>query len=302
MALRKYIPFALLGIINLIAAGYDVITAAAFADSSVHPTVYAFVRAVGATVMLVGFGIFKERQRPPHDRVYRLAREDVWIVIAAGVLALAGHMGLSAIALASVPPAIVGMFAPVVPAIALMISIALRLEPFNVREFNSWLKVTGAAVTLLGAISVAVVTVLQQEEGVDPTAHGKSGGSLTMGLIFLVLAKTCCASYPILQKVVLARYRSAVVTAWMYIFGSVSLLTSVIPLTTDAQFWQFNRASGLALLYAIVLASFVNYSLIAVANKRLNPVILTGAPSCCPFPSAVPTLSWRHSLDAFLRA
>jgi hypothetical protein len=37
---KKYSPLVGLLVINIIQAGYDVVTAAAFADSTVHPTVY----------------------------------------------------------------------------------------------------------------------------------------------------------------------------------------------------------------------------------------------------------------------
>jgi len=82
----------------------------------------------------------------------------------------------------------------------------------------------------------------------------------------------------IAQKRLLHSYRSAFVTGWMYIFGSIALLVSVLPLATSPHYWHLdNRQIGIALAFGILAASAVNYSLIAWTNKRLSPVILTAS-------------------------
>jgi len=155
----KYAPLFALVVINTIAALYDVLTSWGLRDSTVHPTVFAALRGTGSAVLLAGWGYWRERSRPAGDRMYVPKAEDVGLLIATGTLALCGHMGLSALALSMVAPALVGMFAPVAPAIAFVLALGLGMETFDRRSWSSWLKLVGAAVTLSGGITAAAVAM-----------------------------------------------------------------------------------------------------------------------------------------------
>jgi len=250
--LKRAAALVFLVVINVVAAGYDVYTSAALRQSTVHPTVYAFLRALGASVILAGVGYWKERGRPAGERTLVPAKEDVGLLIGVGVLAVSGQINMAAIALGEVPASLVGMFAPLAPAFSLTIAFAIGMEVFRRRELSSWLKAAGAAVTLLGGVTIAAVATTGDSD------MKRLSRNLPLGIAFLFVAKVCGATYPIMQKLVLARYRSHVVAAWMYIYGTASLAVGVIPLSTNAAYWHFNVEAGLALLYSIVLGSALN--------------------------------------------
>lgn len=261
---KRAFALAFLLVINVIQAGYDVITAHALSQSTVHPSVFAFLRAAGAALVLSLVMWWKERGRPDDQRKMVPDREDVGMLIAIGALAVAGHINLTAMALAEAPAALVGMFAPVAPAFALAIAFGTGLEVFSRYSISSWLKAAGATVTLAGGITIAIIA----SSGESDLKHESK--NLTLGIAFLFAAKLCSGSYPILQKMILHKYRSHMVAAWMYIYGTAALAVGVVPLTTNTAYWQFDVTTGLALLYAIVLASAVNCECSGSTLKELH--------------------------------
>lgn len=90
--LRRFSAFFLLIVINVIQAGYDVALnwglspeSSGGADRKVlHPFVFAFIRSLGATVILFSVAIYKESRYPPEKKRIMLRPEDTGVAIAAG--------------------------------------------------------------------------------------------------------------------------------------------------------------------------------------------------------------------------
>jgi drug/metabolite transporter (DMT)-like permease len=95
----------------------------------------------------------------------------------------------------------------------------------------------------------------------------KASRNLPVGVIYTLLARCCAASFALVQKTILHKYRSRVVAAWTYLVGTAALLVGISPVAHEASDWQTTWQGALALAYAILLASALNFTIISYVNK-----------------------------------
>lgn len=266
--------------VNLVAAGYDLISSSALTGAPTHPFVFAFARDVCASALLIAVAVARRdvarrRGGPAAVAGWRLLphRRDVGTFLAAGLLGVWGAQAFTTTALTYAAPAYVAAFVPVSPAVTLLASLALGHESFSPRAWPSWAKVGGVATTLAGGAALTALAFTSS------SAVQKHSSNLPAGVACLLTAKVLCLpAATLLQKRLLdAGYRASMVAAAMYAFGTAALLCSVVPLVGTPAFWEFPRPVAAALAYAVLLASALNFSAITFVNKRLNPVLTTSS-------------------------
>lgn len=131
-------------------------SAALKAPATLSPVVYAFMRDVIASVVLLTAAYVVERARPDGSGRFVPAKADAFEFIVVGILGVWGAQGLSAMAVAQTTPAFFSFFSPLYPVITLALSLALGMEPFHRSSVLSWVKVAGIVVAAGGAVGLAV--------------------------------------------------------------------------------------------------------------------------------------------------
>ena len=123
------------------------------APATLAPVVFAFLRDVIASVVLLSAAYWVETGRGGR---FMPAAADAGAFIFFGVLGVWGAQGLSAMAIAELTPAFFSMLSPLYPVIGLTLAMLVGMEPFTRTSMLSWGKVAGILVATGGAIGLAV--------------------------------------------------------------------------------------------------------------------------------------------------
>lgn len=132
----------LLVLVNFIFGGYAVITSAALKHSTLSPTVYALLRDVGGScLLLVMAHVYERRQAVPR---FWPSRDDQGSFVLVGLLMVWGAQGCSAQAVANLTPSFFSLLQPIMPVITTSLSLATGYESFHPGQAASWGKMIGA--------------------------------------------------------------------------------------------------------------------------------------------------------------
>ena len=182
---------------------------------------------------------------------------------------------LSALALKAVTALNYALLAPSVPPMCLAIALLTGYEFFDRHSRDSWLKVAGIVICVVGSVLIALTA--------SSEAGGAASRSVIIGNVLLFCNKISIAVYPIIEKKLLGKgYDPVVIVAWGYFSGSCLTLLSVIPylvLDTSAATggpspWNISAAGWRAICYAAFLTSAFNYSAMIFVNKKIGPVLV----------------------------
>ena len=222
-----------------------------------NPLVFAFYREVTASICMFMYVYFLKVE-------FRIYKEDVFRYIFLGFCSFVNVVG-SVFALAYISPTKYALFQPLIPCIATLLSITLRLEKVTV------LKILGIILAFSGAV---IVTLW------DPDGNINANDSdPTLGLILVVCQVTCMASLIVFQKKLLTKYEPVLLTAAFYSIGSlftcIMMLIWIPWLTSPDMYFNHKLAPWLTLIYAVIFPTFFAYNAYSWAGKRLIPSVTT---------------------------
>ena len=277
--LEYILPVATLVLCFTIFSGYTVIVKAALNDGT-SPLVLAFLREVLALAVLMPYSYWRVQRVVAsagggERRRFWLAQEDWGWAALLGLSMVWGVQLLSALALKAVTALNYALLAPSVPPMCLAVALLTGYEYFDRRSRDSWLKVSGIVISVIGSVLVALTA--------SSEAGATASRSVIIGNVLLFANKICIAVYPIIEKKLLGKgYDPVVIVAWGYFSGSCLTLLSVIPylvLDTSAATggpspWSISPAGWRAICYAAFLTSAFNYSAMIMVNRKVGPVLV----------------------------
>lgn len=249
----SFLP-ALAGIyVNIIFGGYSVVTAIALKHGTLNPIVYAFLRDIFASCILLTAAYIKESKRPIAERRFWIDKEDLGYFILIGLLMVWGAQGMSALAIANLTPSYFSLLSPLMPVVTLSLAFATRLEKFRSNHWSSWGKVFGLLICVGGAVTMGAVNNNSSDTG----SAKEQSKNWTLGNFYLALQLTLGGSFPVIQKMVLHKYSALTTAAWGYAYGSALLSLSVATCCMDAPSWDVTSGVWIALAYSSILSSAV---------------------------------------------
>lgn len=107
------------------AGGYSVFTSAVLKGATLNPVVYAFLRDVFGSIVLLAAGWVTEARRPAGDRHFWPDRADTGHFTLLGLFMVWGAQGMSAMAIANLTPVFFSMTQPAMPVVTLCMSWAM---------------------------------------------------------------------------------------------------------------------------------------------------------------------------------
>jgi len=196
---------------------------------------------------------------------------------------------------------VAAVFQPAIPVFACGLAILARQERLT------WPKAGGLFLAVAGAVVVTVSTDAKEKNNVPDRRRDGGGGDdvgatknqTALGTAILLAQTLGCACYIVLQKPMLSTHHFPTATLTTVSYGITAVLVALSSLyyplagDTDAgprasSIWAFpGYLPYVALAYSAVFATFVNYLLIAWANKHSGATVVSMYMTLQPLATAV---------------
>lgn len=248
--------------------GYSVLSSAVFHGSTVNGVVYAFLRDVTGSILLLGSAYIVERRKGAAGR-WMIDASDSGHFILLGLLGVYGSQGMSALAVQQTTPTFFASMANLQPAVALTLAAALGYERFVVREVTAWAKAAG----ILIAVGCAVATVLLASDGGGDSITSQSK-NFPLGCFYMALQITLGGSLAVAQKPLYAKYPPLVVAGWGYCMGTLILAACIAVGANTSADWDINWDVIAGVAYSGILSSGLAYGVMSWVNNRQGPIFV----------------------------
>lgn len=242
-------------LVQVINAGYTVLTKLALKDDHVNPLIFSFYRdALAYPVLQIACLCVDGRLAPGWRDVPRIAF--------LGLTGMYGNQVLYIMGLDLTNSDFAAIMQQATPVITCLIAVTLRVERLTLRK--------GAGISICVGGALLMVGVQHLVGRGQTAAHSNTA----LGALVLLGNTLCSAVYMISQKPLLLRYPPLSLTAWSYGFGALLMGGTSIYYQGEPSVWRISGKAVLALSFAVVFNSAAKYSLNSFANKHVSATVV----------------------------
>ncbi len=224
-------------------------------SQAVSPLALSGVRILGGAFMFLLFSFLLPKSfetRQPIDR------KDWKPLLLASLLMISANQGLFIIGVGMTNPIDSSVMSSLTPVITMILA-AIFL---NYRM--TWLKVTGVAIGLGGTL-LLVFNTPQSGIASNPIA----------GDMLCLMAQVCAAVYYVAFGRLINKYSPYTLMKWMFFLSAITYVPFCIPAIISTDFAALGTKIYLEIAYIIIVATFIGYLLIPVAQKQLKPTVVS---------------------------
>lgn len=224
-------------------------------SQAVSPLALSGIRILGGAVMFLLFSFILPDSFQPRQRI---DRADWKSLILASVLIISANQGLFIIGVGMTNPidsSVMSSLTPVFTMVLSAIFLHYRL---------TWLKITGVAIGLGGTL-LLVYNSPQSGIATNPV----------MGDSMCLMAQICAAVYYVAFGRIIDKYSPYTLMKWLFFLSAVTYVPFCIPAILSVDFHALGWRIWLETAYIIVIATFMSYLMIPVAQRQLKPTVVS---------------------------
>jgi drug/metabolite transporter (DMT)-like permease len=248
--------------------GFHVVGKAVLAD--VPPLALAAIR-VGCAAPLMA--VFAWR----HDRLLP-ARRDLPMLALLGMLGVCGNQVLFVLGLQRTTAINCSILMPTMPVFAVLAGAAFGIERIGARRLVGVALSVAGALVLANPVHLLAGTGLGVALGLAPgaaaTGGGGAPGSVALGNAMLIGNCICWACFLVLQRPILRRLPWRTVIAWSFVLGALPTMVLGWPQLAALRFRAVPPLDWLGVVYTVVFATVVAYSISTWAVRRSSPALV----------------------------
>ena len=255
-----WFPHALLLFVQVCFSGWHIIGSVVL-NNGADPLVFALYREILASIIMYGFVI----SRLGYNYRIIIDKKDYLRFLFLGICSFM-NVVISLLGLQYISADRYALLQPAIPVITTFISILLQIEKLTI------LKLIGILFAISGCIIIEVWNT-------DTHTTVQNESNPVLGTILVLIAAFGFSNLQIFQKPLLLFYDTSVITFIYYSIGS--FITIIMCLLWYSRFYiesfYFNKQylPFIALIYASLFASALNYNIYTYVSQVLSPSIVT---------------------------